>query len=477
MQGLLADPPELLVEEPTEPSRKSSWLAFAAAALILVVAMFPMLQAGFWAWDWYWIDEYAQGNTAWGGPFYDIARHANPLPVEVQWYRVTLAVLGLNPLAHHVLTLAGIIGTLAVLYFLLRRLGGGKAVSLWAVTLAGLAPASLTSWTWFAASPHMWAALLGLGAALAHVAWRQGGSVNRLLAVAAPVLTVLGLGMKNDAMIGPLLILAWEWSGSSRRPFRIAVTAGALLPMAAFVWWQSTAIDPHRDQAQTGLWQVLAKTVELLRFAFISRSEAELKAEFPPAAAAPVVLVIAGGLVGVVVLALAVVSLWTRHGRILVAVGIASLGPVAVLEPALLSRYVLPPVLLITAAAALGFAKLASARTLPWAVGALASLAVWGTLSHVASAGGVVATQEETALLQGLSAAGISPADQLAVRLAGSPLEPTTAGYRQFDPTLPPHLRLRKLRFLVPGEPVPAGMPLATATRRADGTYTVVIRQ
>lgn len=477
---------------PQTRTRTKSIVTTIVAVALLAAALSPSLRAGFWSWDWYWIDEHARGNTAWGGPFYDVANHANPLPVEVQWYRATLELLGLNPFAHHLLTLTGLIATLGVLYLVTRRLGVPPWACLWAVVLAGLAPSSLTSWTWFAASPHMWAALLGLGAAAAHLAWRRGGSRCLPLALAAPLLSVIGLAVKNDAVIGPLLILAWEWSGGRReRPAgRVIVTAAAVVPMMVFVWWQATAIDPHRDQAQTGVWQVLGKTFGLLRFAFLWQDDAELRAEFPPASPAPVALVVAGAAVGAAVLALAIGSLWTRSGRVLVAAGLASLGPVAVLEPALLSRYVLPPVLLITAAAGAGAAHLIGriGRNRPVKGGdrraavvgprvlagaAVATLAIWGTLAHLAGAGGAVATREEEALLAGLLRAGLSAQDRYAVRLVGSPIEPSTAAFRQYDPDLPAAQRLRGLRFLLPGEAVPAGMPLATVTRLPDGTYVV----
>jgi hypothetical protein len=451
---------------------------------VLGAALYPSLKAGFWSWDWYWIDQYAQGNTEWGGPFYDLSNHANPLPVEVQWYRATLSVLGMHPFAHHLLTLVGLLATLAVLYLLTRRLGVPHWAGAWGVVLAGLAPASLTSWTWFAASPHMWAALLGLSAAVTHLFWRQGGSRSHWLALATPVLSVLGLAMKNDAVVGPLLILAWEWSGgrSERRPGLPVVTAATVLPVIAFVWWQGTAVDPHRDSAQTGISQVASNAVGLIRFAFLWRGDAELRAEFPPAPAAPAALVVLGAVVGAAVLALASVSLWTRPGRTLVAAGLASLGPVAVLQPALLSRYVLPPVLLLTAAAAAGAAHLAHRRPVrtrnrrtALACAALASLAIWGTLAFLASGAGANAARDERALLTGLTLAGLSPRDEVAVRLVNSPLDPSTAIYRQFDPTLPPEQRLRGLTFLAPEQAAPPGMPLATATRLPTGTYTVAM--
>lgn len=458
-------------------------LAMAGAAIAVAgAALYPSLHPGFWSWDWYWIDQHAHGNTDWGGPFYDVANHANPLPAEVQWYRLTLAVFGLNPFAHHLLTLVGMIATAGVLYLLLRRLGIPRWAGVWAAVLAAVAPASLTSWTWFAASPHMWAALLGLSAMLTHLMWRQGGSPAGLLALAPPALSILGLGMKNDAVIGPLLILAWEWSRhrTERPPGRAAVTIAAILPMAAFVWWQATADDPHRDQAETGLGQVFGNIAGLLRFAFLWRSDAELRAEFPPAAAAPVALVLAGALVGALVLLLAAVSLRTRSGQVLVAAGLASLGPIAVLQPALLSRYVLPPVLLATAAAAAGAAHLAyraQTRHSRAAIAgvALATVAIWGSLAHLASGAGSNAVREEQALLAGLIEAGLAPGDEVAVRLVNSPVEPSTASLRQFDPALPPKQRLQRLRFLLPGEDPPRGMRVATATRLATGTYLVVL--
>jgi hypothetical protein len=291
------------------------------------------------------------------------------------------------------------------------------------------------------------------------------------------------MAMKNDAVVGPLLIVAWEWSGGrfEHRPGRRIVTTAAVLPVVAFVWWQSTATDAHRDHAQTGIWQVVSTAVGLLRFAFLWRSEPELRAEFPPAPAAPAAMAVLGVVVGAAVLALAAVSLRTRSGRVLVAAGLASLGPVAVLQPALLSRYVLPPVLLITAAAGAGAGRLARRsvvfkyRRAAMASAAIASLAIWAVLAHLVSGAGAIATHEEQSLLTGLVQAGLTAKDEVAVRLVNSPVEPSTASFRQYDPTLPPEQRLRGLRFLQAGEAAPPGMPVATATRLASGTYTIVI--
>jgi hypothetical protein len=471
-------------ESGTAPRRagrvRQTALAVIAAAVV-VAAVYPAVQPKFWSWDWYWVDQHAQGNTRWGGPFYDVLHHANPLPVEVQWYRATLVVLGQNPLAHHVLGLLGFLATLAVLYHLIRRLGVPRGTACWAVVLAGVAPAALTSWTWFAASPHLWAALLGLASAVLYLAWRQGGSRSRLMAAGAVILTVLGLAMKNDAIIGPLLVVAWEWlaPAAERKPGRGRVTAVALLPVAVFVWWQFTAVDPHRDQARTGLSEVISNVFGLLRFSFLWRNDAELRAEMPPGPSAPVALTVAGALVGAAVLMLAALSLRHRAGRTLVAAGLASLGPVAVLHPALVSRYVLPPTLLITAAAGMGAAILVrpqarrGGRTAIALLAGISAIAVWGVLTHLASGAGGEAGREEQALLAGLAQSGLDPAEEAAVRLVNSPVEPSTAEFRQLDPTLPPEQQLRRLHFLLPQEQPAPGLPLAVATRLPSGRYQV----
>ena len=466
------------------------------AAVVVVGAAFPALQPRFWSWDWYWVDLCARDQCRWGGPFYDIAHHANPLPFEVQWYRMTLAVLGQRPTAHHVLALVGLLATLAVLHQVVRAVGVPEWASGTAVVLAGVSPAALTSWTWFAASPHLWAALLGLGAAGLHLRWRASGSRSWLIPAGALALAVLGLAMKNDAVIGPLLVVAWEWLSpmGGPRPGRRAVTVAATVPVAVFVWWQFTAVDPHRDQARTGLTDVLGNAVGLLRFTFLWRNESELRAEFPPGASAPLPLTVAGFLVGGMVLALAAVSLRRPEGRVLVIAGLGSLAPIAVLQPALVSRYVLPPTLLITAAAGAGAGYLLRTRsrnqtsqaldrpdretisapriTIPVAIG-IGAILSWAALTWLTSGAGYGAGQEEDALLAGFATSTLTPADIATVELVNSPLEPSTAEFRQLDPTLAPRQRLRRLTFLLPGEEPPADGLHAVAVRHPSGDYQI----
>jgi hypothetical protein len=475
-------------EQRSVPRPRATTLIGALAALVALVAVqAPSLRAGFWSWDWYWLDQDARGQTAWGGPFYDVLHHQNPLPAEVAWYRLTLAVLGSHPTAQHQLTLAGFLITLGLLYAYLRLLTVPRWAAAAAVTLAGLAPSSQSSWTWFASSPHMWAAALGLGAAITHLAWRRGGSRSWQLIVGAAVLALLAVAMKNDGVLGPLLILAWEWTAfraPGKSPKRRVVTVMALLPLTAFLWWQATAIDPHRDSASTGAGHVLSTMAGLLRFTFLTRTEAELRQEFPPGPQAPTALLLAAAVVGASILALAAFSLQTRSGRTLVLAGVGALGPVSVLQPALVCRYVLPAVLMFTGAAAVGASVL-----LTWdhgsrrphgpalrAVGLaalLASAVVWGTLAHRSSGDGEVAVREENALLTGLQSAHLNPQQGVALQLLGSPLNPTTAQLRLLDPALPRDPRLPPIQILGPGQTVTGYLHLITVIRDDSGRYAV----
>jgi hypothetical protein len=439
-------------------------------AVGVVMVQFPCLRVGFWSWDWYWLDQDARGQTRWGGPFYDLAHHENPLPVEVAWYRLALAVLGRNPTAQHGLALAGFLLTLTVFYAYLRLLALPRWAAAATVTLVGVAPSCQTSWTWFAASPHMWAAMLGLAAATTHLAWRLGGSRSRSLAFAAAALTVAAVAMKNDGVLGALLILAWEWTaprGQDRPPARPQITAMAALPVLAFIWWQATAVDPHRDTAQTGIGHLLTTAAGLIRFAFIARTDAELRQEFPPGTPPPALLVWAGAAVGAAILSLA---------------GVAGLGPVAVLQPALVSRYALPAVLTFTGAAGVGAAVLRRGHrprhhhVLAF-VGTTAAILTWGGLAHHSSGAGAVATREETALLTGLQTAHVAPTGTpLTLRLIGSPLNPTTVGLRLLDPALPTAWRRTPVIVTAPGQPSPPHHhEVITMTRDSTGHYTAAV--
>lgn len=494
-------------ERPPFPRlRVSTLLGGLVAMAALIGIQFPSLHTGFWSWDWYWIDQHTRGRTAWGGPFYDLAHHENPMPVEVAWYRLALTVLAHHDGAHHVLTLGGFLLTLAVLYAYLRLIDLPRWAAAGATILAGLAPSAQTSWTWFAASPHMWATALGLASAVAHVTWRRGGSRSSPLIIGSGVLALAAVSMKNDGAIGPLLIMAWEWTAARselRFAARARITVLAALPLAAFLWWQATAVDPHRDSAEIGVGRVLSTMAGLIRFAFLARTDAELRRESPPGPHAPTILLLAGAAVGAAVLALALVSLRTRSGRILVAAGVAGLGPVAVLQPALVPRYALPAVLMFTAAAGAGAVVVAQHRRQPrnpqslrtprvagpatpaapatpttpallaTAVAALAAIAVWATLAHHSSGFGAVAVQEEAALLASVQAANLDPGDGLALRLRNSPLDPSTAHLRLLDPSLPAALRSHPITFLGPADVAPPGLRLLTAVRDATGRYTI----
>ncbi|HET9655322.1 MAG TPA: hypothetical protein VFP72_08205 [Kineosporiaceae bacterium] len=451
------------------------------------MTQWPCLRVGFWSWDWYWLDQDDRDQTRWGGPFYDLAHHQNPLPLEVAWYRLALTVLGRSPTAQHGLALTGFLLTLTVLYAYLRLLALPRWAAAGIVTLAGVAPSCQTSWTWFAASPHMWATALGLAAATTHLAWRRGGSRSWPLILTAGVLTVAAVAMKNDGVLGPLLILAWEWTAPrshDRPPARLPITAMAAAPILAFIWWQATAVDPHRDTAQTGIRHVLTTAVELIRFAFITRTGTELRQEFPPGPPPPTFLAWAGAAVGATILALATLAVRERAGRILLVAGITSLGPVAVLQPALVSRYALPTVLTLTGAAGVGAASVGAAvlrrrhhsrlhRHRLATVATTAAALAWGALAHANSGAGAAAAREETALLAGLQAAHITPTGApLTLRLINSPLDPTTAGLRLLEPTLFPDWRNTPITITTPGQPSPPSQHVLTVTRDNTGHYT-----
>lgn len=470
-------------------------------AVWVVAVQWPSLGVGFWSWDWYWLDQCAQGRTGWDGPFYDVAHHQNPLPVEVAWYRLALAVLGQHATAQHLLALAGFLLTLAVLYLYLRTLPLPRWAAAGAVTLAGLAPSCQTSWTWFASSPHLWATLLGLSAATAHLAWRRGNSRSWPLILIAGVLLVAGVAMKNDGILGALLILVWEWTtpprGShppGRRRARLTVTVMAAAPVLAFVWWQATAVDPHRDSARTSPDHVLSTIAGLIRFTFLTRSDAELREEFPPGPPAPTFLLWAGAAVGVAILALATLSVREPAGRTLLVAGLGVTGPVATLHPALVGRYVLPLVLAFTGAAGVGAVtaqRLGQRRhvvphrrrhvlprrrrhVLPIIVTAITAAAAlcWSALAHHNSGSGTTTVREETALLAALQTSRITPTGgPLTLHLVNSPLNPATASFRLLDPTLRPSWRNTPLTVTAPPQPPPANQSTITLTRDATGHY------
>jgi hypothetical protein len=91
----------------------------------------------------------------------------------------------------------------------------------------------------------------------------------------------------------------------------------------------------------------------------------------------------------------------------------------------------------------------------------------------VSSGFGAIAVREESALLAGLQAAPFDVSGAVAVRLLGSPLDPSTAQLRMLDPALPLDLRNSRISVLAPGEAAVASLRLVTAVRDDTGRYTV----
>lgn len=452
----------------------------ALALLISGIALWPMTRPGLYSDDWNWFDRLARGNLGIGGPFYDLANHGNPLPVEVQVNRIHFALFGANGPAAHTTDLAGHLITLTLLYLLIRRLDATTWVAAAGTLLAGVAPAPISAFTWIAASVHMWATLFALASILCYLTWRRDRTRWAWIA-AATALALIGVWTKNDGVLAPVFIIIYELTAG----FRLHKRASAAIVVAfaaiggLFVVWQLTAKDSIRETADPSISGILNNGVGLVKLVLVPDGPSEVYDEYSSGRTIiGVVAAVAVVAASVVVVALALVSLVTRNGRIVLASGIVSAIPVLALGTALESRYCYPLTLCVAAAAALGlqqFLVLARRRkpvgryVFALAAAALVgTVGVWGGQTHTLAAEGSAPSGEGDALLAGVAASEADLSRGGSIKLIDSPLDANTAAFRFRDPRLPKRLYSRNIQIGGTAE------PHLRVQRLPDGVYVVL---
>ena len=141
-------------------------------------------------------------------------------PVFLLWLMLNYQLFGLNTVLWHASAIAAHLAATLLVYALALRLTGKRTVAGAAGLLFGVHPVHVEAVAWLSGSTETLFAILGLGAILCHLRWRDSRSQpQRGIWCAAEIgLFALALFAKETAVVLPALLCAWDW----------------LLPAAAF---------------------------------------------------------------------------------------------------------------------------------------------------------------------------------------------------------------------------------------------------
>jgi Flp pilus assembly protein TadD len=216
------------------------WLAPAAVVLLAIVVNLNVLQNGFVYDDGAQIEHNSWLPTAsyrsmftrnvWGflGPrggsnYYRPLMHL----VNLGCYRL----FGLQPWGYHLVSLLFHAGCTLLVFAIARKIGFSETFAFWGALLFGIHPIHPEAVAWVAANTELVYAFLVLLAFLLHLYGRRFWP---------PILLLVGLLMKETAMILVPLIAAWEWDrtrempGPSRTKSLALVLAPFLIPLAIY---------------------------------------------------------------------------------------------------------------------------------------------------------------------------------------------------------------------------------------------------
>ncbi len=447
------------------------WVLPVVAIAIVAATVWPVRHAGLFSDDYNWLNNYALGNLHLGGPFYDLGHHGNPLPVEVQWYRLHFSLFRFSGTEHHTFDLGCHLAVLALFFGLLIRLGVSRASAAGATLLAGLAPAAVGVYGWVSASPHLWATLLALAAIHLYLSWRA--SERPIYLALSLILTVGAVLTKNDGLLAPVFVVVHLWSEpTSSRP-RAALVSGAYAAAAAlFVLWEASAHDSIRSSAHPTPGSALSNLGNLLRLTLLPHDPGRLHEVTGVSSAIAVAL---AWMAAVAVGGLALASLTKRPGRVLLLAGLVTTVPILVLREPVVFRYAYPLVLCVLGAAAIGLDGLSRRqpgfrRSIEFGVACLAIGVIaytWGALTRNDAIRDGASNKEGNAMLAAVSASNVNLSKGGSLELLGSPLDGNTARFRFEDPRLPSNLH----STLVTVGPEPP--PHVVVARQLDGSYIV----
>ncbi len=426
-----------------------------AGAIILGAALLLMMplaaKAGFWSWDYQWWADAQEDKLNFGGPYYDWANHTNPLPLEVQAYRLHFAIAGDNMAVHHIIDFFGHVLTVTALAVLLLQMGARTLGVVFAALFGLITAGPVEAWSRPCASPHMWALLLSILSGCAFLQWRSSRWPWLLLSM----VTLWGACLtKTDGIWGGIFILLITWFFADAvgfKPFslekRLMVSGLALAPIMTFLAWEVTAIyDPHRDNAVVELGYIIKRFLSYLLSIAYPVTAGALKLSLPSWVMAS--CAIATGLLLTVILASAI---QTRTGQLLILTSLIGIFPVLVLGGLPESRYMYPLIGLF-GAAAFGLNRFSAWFPMRSRLQKSSLLLAGVATGLVSVVGNIVITRAElnhgrllseqsNQLVKTIAASCLNVNKGFTVATPGSDLDADDVQFRFYDPRLPQKLR------------------------------------
>ncbi|MEO5988117.1 MAG: hypothetical protein ABIU54_04715 [Candidatus Eisenbacteria bacterium] len=223
---------------PRVPIRASHWLALALVLVGTVVLYLPALHTAFFADDYLFLDQ-VRGRSLWGAliapdPLSNFFR-----PVSRQLYFWIIAGLTHeSPYAFRVGNLVTLLGVVALLWALVRRLAGARA-AIFAAAFVALHYAADVPVRWACGSQELLSVLGALAALLLHI------SNRRRWAGVAMLFAVLS---KEVVLFTPLIAIVAD--RRAREPLLVAVKRAWPMAVAILVWGLCFLAMPGRRVAQ-----------------------------------------------------------------------------------------------------------------------------------------------------------------------------------------------------------------------------------
>jgi len=232
------------------------WGGLGLVLAIVVGVLWPML-FGELVYDDLWLvarnpalQNVARLPEALGAAYWDLADPANAARIGY-WRPLTSIALfvghalgGGSPVGFHALSLALHLVATALAFLLAERLTASTRIALFVALLFGLHPVQVEAVAWISAVNDPLCGALCLGALLAHLAWREGGS--RGWPILAPTLFALALLAKESAVAWIPLALAIDVARTVESPAQrfkpLARAFGPALGVLAAYWLARVAV-------------------------------------------------------------------------------------------------------------------------------------------------------------------------------------------------------------------------------------------